>query len=71
VRQQWLVPSAEPTFVIGRLLRNALLSFVHRCSAEVDGQEEPVMTGSSRSLNWAWSLRRQPGVGYQQVDTYG
>jgi hypothetical protein len=42
VRQQWLVPSAELTFVTGWLLWNALLSFVRGRSAAVDGHELPL-----------------------------
>ena len=34
-------------------------------------QEEAVITGSSRSLNWSCSFRRQSGVGCPQVDTCG
>jgi hypothetical protein len=66
-----LVRAASQDKSVGGLASTSKGNFVGTLRTVSAGQEEPVIAGSPRSLNCPCSLRRQSGVGYEQVDTYG
>lgn len=60
VREQWPLKSIELTFVIKRLLWNALLSFVHCSSAALVGQFPPQVIGSFLASRLAFHAQGIP-----------